>query len=259
MSALQRSPDPLPPDDILRFPRGAAAGECIHKLFETIDFTDPTGWPSAIDAALARHPQPGADRNPLPAMLQRMLDDVLGTPLPIGTELRRIPAARRLIELGFTLPAEGLDTTRLAEALGARGYRIPPLSTRMLQGYLVGFVDLVFEHGGRFHILDWKSNLLGHTASDYDGTALGEAMDREGYGLQYLFYCVALHRYLQARMGAGYDYDAHFGSVLYLFVRGVRPGWTASDGSATGIYHHRPARETIEMLSAMLSPVGEPA
>ena len=48
-------------DDILRFPRGPAAGDCMHAVFETIDFTDPTGWDEAIDAALAMHPQSLAD------------------------------------------------------------------------------------------------------------------------------------------------------------------------------------------------------
>ena len=259
MPALQRTPESLPPDDILRFARGASAGECIHHLFESIDFTDPSGWSAAIDAALARHPQPATDPSLLPRMLRRMLDDVLTTSLPIGTELARIAPARRFVELGFTLPADGLDAATLSESLATRGYRVPALSLRALQGYLVGFIDLVFEHGGRFHILDWKSNLLGYTPADHGGQELVEAMDREGYHLQYLFYCVALHRYLQARMGPRYDFDTHFGSVLYLFVRGVRPDWQTSDGSAAGVFHHRPERETIEMLSAMFISIGAPA
>jgi len=44
-------------DDILRFPRGASAGECIHAVFENIDFTDESTWDPGIAAALERHPQ----------------------------------------------------------------------------------------------------------------------------------------------------------------------------------------------------------
>ena len=42
----------LDDDDILRFPRGPAAGVCLHSVFERIDFSNPAGWPSAITAAL---------------------------------------------------------------------------------------------------------------------------------------------------------------------------------------------------------------
>ncbi|HNH24845.1 MAG TPA: UvrD-helicase domain-containing protein, partial [Accumulibacter sp.] len=96
-------PPPLPTaeltaDDILRFPRGPSAGDCIHALFEGIDFTNAAQWPEAIDHALARHPQapPGPSLGPsfspstgslaelLPAMLRRLLLDVVSTPLPDG-------------------------------------------------------------------------------------------------------------------------------------------------------------------------------
>jgi exodeoxyribonuclease V beta subunit len=255
-ASLQRPPASLAPDDILRFPRGRLAGDCIHALFESIDFTDEATWASGIDQALRRHPQPAADPSLLPGMLRRMLGDVLQTPLPIGCRLADVGNARRFVELGFTLPSGALDAQRLAALLAGHGYPVPDLSFGTLHGYLNGFIDLVFEHGGRFHVLDWKSNTLGHTAADYGTTPLAEAMDREGYHLQYLFYALALHRYLQARLGARYDFDRHFGDVLYLFVRGVRPDWRGEDGAVAGVFHHRPSRALIESLSALLTPLG---
>jgi exodeoxyribonuclease V beta subunit len=76
-------------------------------------------------------------------------------------------------------------------------------------------------------------------------------MTGNGYHLQYLLYTVAVHRYLQQRM-PGYQYDTHFGGVLYLFVRGVRPSWRDAAGAATGVYAHKPSLQMVERLSALL-------
>jgi hypothetical protein len=140
---------------------------------------------------------------------------------------------------------------RLNGWLQAQGYPVPRLAFAPLSGYLKGFIDLVFCHDDRFYVLDWKSNHLGIPAADYGEQPMATAMAEHGYHLQYLLYCVALHRYLRSRI-ADYAYDRHFGGVLYLFVRGVRPGWqwvTASGEAkpAASIttdlrQHHRLAR-----------------
>ena len=107
---------------------------------------------------------------------------------------------------------------------------MPRAALRTLQGYLRGFIDLVFEHGGRYYLLDWKSNHLGERAGRLRRRSrCSRAMAQQGYHLQSLLYALALHRHLRQRL-RGYDYDQHFGGVLYLFVRGVRPGWTQADG-----------------------------
>jgi exodeoxyribonuclease V beta subunit len=162
-----------------------------------------------------------------------------------------VPWGRRLIELEFSLPSHRLSATQLAAALREHGYAVPPLAFGTLEGYLRGFIDLVFEHEGRFHILDWKSNHLGDTPAHYGQAPIAIAMAEHGYHLQYLLYAVAVHRYLQQRL-PGYSYDKHFGDVMYLFVRGVRPGWVNADGSASGVYAHRPTLQAIEHLSALL-------
>ena len=71
-------------------------------------------------------------------------------------------------------------------------------------------------------------------------------MARVAYYLQYLVYCVALHRYLAARI-AGYNYEKHFGGVRYLFVRGMSPRT-----GARGVYADRPAYGLIEALDRYL-------
>ncbi|MET0346365.1 MAG: exodeoxyribonuclease V subunit beta [Casimicrobiaceae bacterium] len=240
-------------DDIVRFPRGAAAGECLHAIFERIDFGDSGGWPTIVADALAQFPpaRTAADGARLAPMVERMLRDVVATPLPMGGTLATVTRERRLVELGFTFPASTPDTARLRDAVAAAGYATPRLAPGRLHGYLNGYVDLVFEHAGRYYVLDWKSNHLGNTAADYASAALARTMRDHGYHLQQLIYAVALDRYLRRRIPR-YDHDTHFGGVLYLFVRGVRPDWRAAGGAQTGVYFDRPSAATLARIADAL-------
>lgn len=247
-------PDAVAAEDILRFPRGMMAGHCIHAIFETVDFMRPEGWNSGIAKALREHPQTprqGSTTAQLPCMLANMLKDVLHTPLPGGFQLADVPRARRLVELKFSLPSAHITHLGLRKLLERHGHAMPALNFPELRGYLNGAIDLVFEAAGQYWILDWKSNFLGATAAQYEGAALAAAMDQHYYHLQYLLYTVALHRLLQRRLPA-YVYEKHFGGVLYLFVRGVRPGWIGRDGQAAGVYAAHPPERLIEDLSALM-------
>ena len=248
-------------DDPLHFPRGPAAGEAIHHAFEHIDFTDRAGWRQPVEDALKLlrtmgvPDAPGVDGSALRArMLARMLEGTLDTPLPLGTphalRLSDLPTSRRLVELEFHLPSHRFDATALNDTLAAHGYAMPRLSFATLRGFLKGFIDLVFEHEGRFFILDWKSNHLGDTPARYGQDAMAAAMRDQGYHLQYLLYLVALDRYLRHRL-AGYDPAQHLGGAVYLFVRGVRPGWHDASGAPTGVFFHRPTPATIARLSSL--------
>jgi exodeoxyribonuclease V beta subunit len=242
----------LASDDILRFPRGARAGETLHAIFERADFADVTKWPEVIEHVLRlKPPQASADSAALAPMVQRLLADVTSTPLPSGHRLAEVTRDRRLVELEFSLPAAGLDARALVATLRRHGYPVDGLAFGRLEGYLRGFIDLVYQHQGRFHVLDWKSNHLGFRAEDYSAAKVADAMAQQGYHLQYLLYTVALHRYLRQRL-RDYDYERHVGGVSYLFVRGVRPTWTNTDGSAAGVYFHRPSLAVIEELDALL-------
>jgi exodeoxyribonuclease V beta subunit len=248
-------------DDPLHFPRGPAAGEAIHHAFETATFTDPATWPQAVAGALRLlrtmgvADAPGDANGALRArMLTRLLEATLDTPLPLGTahplRLAELPSSRRLVELEFHLPSHRLAADALNDTLAAHGYAMPRLSFSALRGFLKGFIDLVFEHEGRYFILDWKSNHLGDTPARYGQGAMAAAMRDQGYHLQYLLYLVALDRYLRHRL-AGYDPDRHLGGAVYLFVRGVRPDWRDAGNAPTGVFFHRPATAMIARLSAL--------
>jgi len=247
-------PEPVRGDDILGFPRGMDAGTCLHAMFERIDFGDEPTWLPAVRTALALHPQslPGSDvRGRLERMALSMIGDVVSTPLPAGFALKDVHRSRRLEELEFHLPSNGLSAAHLSRVLGRFGYATPALDFGKLDGYLNGFIDLVFEQAGRYYLLDWKSNHLGISVTSYGQRPLEAAMSQHGYHLQYLLYCVALERHLALRLPA-YDRARHFGGVLYLFVRGVRPGWQVDEQPA-GVFFHRPKDEVIDALSALLS------
>ncbi|RMD82157.1 MAG: hypothetical protein D6815_09905, partial [Candidatus Dadabacteria bacterium] len=122
--------------------------------------------------------------------------------------------------------------------------RVESLRRDRLQGFLTGFVDAVFEHDGRWYVVDWKSNHLGNSARDYDDASVWRAMCGHDYVLQYHLYVLAVHRFLRTRV-PGYRYESHFGAVYYVFLRGVPEG--------AGWYRDRPPSRLIEALDQLLA------
>jgi exodeoxyribonuclease V beta subunit len=118
---------------------------------------------------------------------------------------------------------------------------------RPVEGMVRGFMDMVFEHGGKYYLVDWKSNHLGSRPEDYSRERMKEEMTRKRYQLQYLLYTVALNRYLSKRV-EGYDYHERFGGVLYFFLRGVR----RELGEGFGLFRDLPSAEMIEDLTERL-------
>jgi exodeoxyribonuclease V beta subunit len=236
--------------DIVDFPAGATAGHCLHTLFDRIDFQDAGRWDEIITGTLAAYPpdSSGESKPEYIPMIKEMLTNVLRSPLPGGFALCDVAAKKRLAELEFAYPVANLEARRLQVLLEKHGRKLPPLNFADLQGYLRGFMDLVFEHHGKWYVLDWKSNRLGTKVGDYVRGCLDREMYRHCYELQGLIYLVALHRYLKFRI-PDYDYGRYIGGILYLFIRGVRPEWPDS-----GIWHDLPHQALIDDLDVLLSP-----
>ncbi|WP_153100636.1 exodeoxyribonuclease V subunit beta [Paraburkholderia hayleyella] len=239
-------------DDILAFPRGPAAGECLHKMFELADFSAPQTWPQVIQRALRERPvsAPAALAQRLPTMMQTLLADVSATELVPGMTLAGLDHGRRLNELAFLFPAPALDFTVLRTRLAEAGYPDVLLEAGVLHGFIKGFIDMIVEHDGRFWIIDWKSNYLGETAEAYAAASLEAAMAQHAYHLQALLYTVALHRYLKTRV-RNYAYETHIGGYLYLFVRGVRPAWRHA-GTAAGVHARCPDAVLVNWLDQLM-------
>jgi len=156
------------------------------------------------------------------------------------------------VELNFTLPVESLDPLRLFETLQAHGYPLERASFNQITGYLVGAIDLLVRRDGRYYLVDWKSNYRGDEAEAYEPPGLQAEMSEHGYHLQLLLYTVAAHRFLRERI-ANYSYETHFGGVFYLFLRGIRRAWVREGAPLPGVYHERPAFQTINALDALFA------
>lgn len=202
--------------------RGAEAGNFFHEILERLDFQDDAfreEQPS--DSLFSEDVYPSlSTRNR--SLIRRKLDQygyrtdsdhegpvvlllhrLMRTQILPGFRLCDLKPADRIHEMEFVF--------RYSENVaGIRGER-----------FFTGFIDLVFRHEGRIYLLDWKTNRL----PAYDRPHLDEAMRSHQYDLQYSLYARALSGWLESR---GHDPVAELGGVIYLFLRGVRPG--ASDG-----------------------------
>lgn len=227
------------------FPRGARAGTCLHAILE--DWMRGKGsLEQLVPLALQEH---GIDAELWGAIAIAQLQAVLDTDLDgQGLRLSALQANRRLPELGFTFPVDRLEVEHLRALLADPAFGLPEpmrqaaerLQFDELKGYLKGFIDLTFEHAGRWYILDYKSNWLGPTAAHYGAERLEQAIAAEHYHLQYLIYLVALRRFLRTRLA---DFsDAQLGGAWYLFLRGM---------PQAGVYFARPSDALLDALDAL--------
>ena len=123
-----------------------------------------------------------------------MLDHVLNTNIPTQNpfKLSQVKPESKLVEMGFDYKINKFSTNQLQKL-------IPNLNLARkgeIEGMMTGFIDLLFEHEGKFYILDWKSNYLGNTLESYSSEMLEKAIQESNYHLQYLIYTVATKLYL---------------------------------------------------------------
>jgi len=229
------------------FPRGAAAGDCLHRILEGLDYSIPWQLDSVGEQVRVELRRAGLASQPLEPLLAG-LEQVRFTPFggPLGgLRLADLAAGQWLNEMNFDLT---LGTVR-AEALAAAFVDHPggafgadyanqvaqlPIASR---GFLTGSIDLLFQAPdpsgrGRWWVLDWKSNWLGRRdstgrpmacgPSHYDSAAMTTLMAANHYPLQAHLYLVALHRYLGWRQ-PDYQPERDLGGYAYVFLRGA-PG-----------------------------------
>jgi len=254
---------PSMPPDAVEIPladvdAGTQTGLLLHSIFETIDFTNPQSIAPAVERQLRPY---GHEPDRLGPLLCKAVREVLDAPLdPDMPELRLscISPSSRLTEMGFLFPAadtdtrEGISPHRLADLwttacgsspLGRYAERLHRLSFPELQGYLKGFIDLVFVWKRRWYIVDYKSNHLGRYPLEYAQDRLEPVMVDHHYLLQAVLYTLALHRYLSVRL-PGYAYDKDIGAVYYLFIRGMGPQCPPGNG----VYRFKPPFTLIAAL-----------
>lgn len=129
-----------------------------------------------------------------------------------GVRLADIPPCDRLTELEFEFSEEDVLYGQSDRQTGRHG------------AAMTGFIDLLFRSGGRYYVVDWKTNLL----DGYDPASVGEKMRECGYDIQYGIYLLALDRWLRSFAGM----PECTGGAIYLFVR----GGSVSRGSDPGVF-----------------------
>jgi len=234
---------------------GSRFGNVLHSVLERVDFGAWSHWldegvPDAERRHLvdALHGEGYADEDidDGVGVLAPLVGHTLAVPLPEGTRLCDVPPHARLSEMEFHFALEATPVARLLALLHEHDLlreRHAFGNRQRLEGLMTGKIDLVYEHDGRYFVLDYKSNRL----PTYDRDALGAAMDDSEYTLQALLYSLALHRWLRFRLGDAYDYDTHFGGIRYLFCRGL----DAAREDSPGVHAWRPSRELIDGLDAL--------
>lgn len=256
---------PSAPEGIFAFARGARAGVCLHEIFETGDFSHAPqdGDRGRIVRILERHglDDPRVHDGSLDPcnVAEELLLQAAKETFPFGGfPLSAVDRAHRLDEWEFRAALGRVRIGELADLFAQHAEQpwsrlLPPrlrrLDDRAVEGLLGGFVDLLFEHAGRWYVVDWKSNHLGDRPDDYDPAALETAMLEHDYVLQLTLYTLAVHRFLGRRL-RGYRYDEHFGGAAYAFFR----GWCGRPDR--GWFAWRPPRALIEAIDAAFGPGG---
>ena len=207
---------------IAQFPQGTAAGICLHSLLERYPHAQPSQQNlPLIQTTLDQH---NINSQQWQDTIAQLIDHTRHTPLLPHTSLSTLPPQNILTEFGFLLHTQNFTLGSLKTWFSTQS-NLPPeiiaaaqnLSFRDVQGYINGYIDLLAQTPqGDTIILDYKSNWLGNSPSDYTQAALNQAVAQHHYALQALLYAIATARYLTSRNAQ--PQTIH---IRYLFLRGL--------------------------------------
>ncbi|MGY4492249.1 exodeoxyribonuclease V subunit beta [Pseudomonas sp. TE3610] len=235
--------------DIHRFPRGPNPGTFLHGLLEWAGregFATVAAQPELLADTVGARCNLRGWQGWIPT-LNAWLQHLLQAPLALGDQTVSLVSLEHYqIEMEFWFASHRVDVSQLDALVREHthgGAPRAPAEGAMLNGMFKGFIDLTFEHDGRYYVVDYKSNWLGVDESAYTEDAMTQAILDHRYDLQYVLYLLALHRQLKARL-PDYDYDLHVGGAVFIFLRGVH-------APSQGLAFARPPRELIERLDEL--------
>ncbi|MBU0550666.1 UvrD-helicase domain-containing protein [Myxococcota bacterium] len=211
-------------------PGGREIGRFLHEIIERLDLSTFEGEPPLA----AWRQRPGVEATFMEAarrhhvaarwlpIASALIHRLLTRPLPIGDRwIPNLYGRKHRVEMELIYPIPEWSHPEMAEAAEA--------GWRAARGFIKAYVDYVFEHEGRVYFADWKSDTL----PAYDLTTLRPHVDLH-YPLQAKLYTLGVIRWLQIKGEA--DYEARFGGLLYLFLRGGE-----AEDPRDGVYFHRPS------------------
>jgi exodeoxyribonuclease V beta subunit len=227
-------------------PAGPNFGNMIHDLLETFPFTQLCSPEKDVDVSnlsVQKGRRYGVETET--EKIAKFLDAIVTTTLPPGFSLASLKEERCLKEMMFYYHLGHLSTAKINVILSEEP-TVQPLNHKEMRGYLTGFVDLICEYGGKYYLIDYKTNLLGERMADYSQENLLAAMKSHNYGLQYWIYSLILHQHLK-NLFSDYSYGTHFGGVMYLFLRGMSP-----DRPGSGVFSTLPDYNKLVALEKVI-------
>ena len=230
--------------DQFNFKKGAKAGNLLHDILENQSFDQMVKEPLILQKCLDY----GFDEKWVPCIVE-WISEILNHDLG-SFKLAQLSPDQTLAEMEFYLSCNQLQAPAMNQLLLENDYiqADQHLDFVKINGFLKGFIDLVFEFDNQYYIADYKSNYLGDDFSAYTVETCRQAMFDHHYHLQYLIYTLALHRYLKSRIKE-YQYEKDFGGVYYLFLRGM----SATKAPGFGVYFHKPEYHIIQQLDGLFA------
>jgi exodeoxyribonuclease V beta subunit len=232
-----------------KMPKGTVFGNFAHSVLETISFHDQSRWDVVIKKAAQKamgwgHQITATQETEL-GLYHQWFEHICKAKIRTSQGSFQLQdVENKISELEFYFDYKKIHLHNLQKTL-KQTFEIEWKNDLNIEGLMNGFIDLVFEQGGKYYILDWKTNYLGNSIEAYQTENLELAMRNNNYHLQYMIYTVALCRYLKTKI-TDFDYDTHFGGTVYFFVRGIR------QGHKTGIYFNRFSKAEYKLLERML-------
>lgn len=184
-------------------PAGALTGTLLHTLMECISFEAATL--DEVHAFIERFLK-NTPFEKWGTVIGDIIFKTLSLQLTINTSIFRLK----------NLPSHHCYREHPFVYSGTRDIH-PDLAFR--PGYMQGVVDLIFKHGDKYCIIDWKSNWLGPDTSYYSQAHMQNAMRAHDYFLQAEIYKEALRRYL--KLIDDRPFEDIFGGTFYVFMRGL--------------------------------------
>jgi exodeoxyribonuclease V beta subunit len=164
--------------------------------------------------------------------ITRMLWNTVHAPLN-GSGLILSELNKKLHEVEFYYPSSLIPTGTA-----------PDIS--YTDGFIHGFIDMVFEYQDQYYIVDWKSNYI---EQGYARGHLEQNIKDMHYDLQIMIYSTAVIRWLK-QLIPDYSYDMHFGGVFYLYLRGMN-----INNPDAGIYFYHPNEQELSDVSSLMHHV----
>ena len=160
-------------------PSGSETGNLLHQILEKADFSDEQKIKELVHSEIAL--TQFAEWEPVIFSIVHKASNAMLVQSNNPFCLKEILQKNMYRETEFLYPIKA---------------KIVVNELEFNSGFLKGVIDLVFVQEGKYYILDWKSNWLGHGVENYERASLESAMKNNDYYLQASVYAGALQRYL---------------------------------------------------------------